>query len=145
MQEGYEVVGIDNLSKYGKIIRNHSDINYDLHLGDVKDADLFFKLLKDCDYLIAGAAMIGGISYFHDFAYDLLSENEKIISSTADTAIECQNNHKLKELFFLSSSMVFESTDIFPTKEDLFKNTTKHGFQNLQLNILLGLQICNMD
>ncbi len=136
LQEGYEVVGIDNLSKYGKIIRNHSDdINYDLHLGDVKDADLFFKLLKDCDYLIAGAAMIGGISYFHDFAYDLLSENEKIISSTTDTAIECQNNHKLKRTIFLSSSMVFESTDIFPTKEeDLFKTPppeSSYGFQKL--------------
>ena len=63
---------------------------YTLHIGDVKDNDLFLNLLKDCDYLIAGAAMIGGISYFHDFAYDLLSENEKIISSTTDAAIECQ-------------------------------------------------------
>ena len=41
----------------------------------------------DCDYLIAGAAMIGGISYFHEFEYDLLSENEKIISATTDSAI----------------------------------------------------------
>ena len=79
--------------------------------------------------------MIGGISYFHDFAYDLLSENEKIISSTTDTAIECQNNHKLKRTIFLSSSMVFESTDIFPTKEeDLFKTPppeSSYGFQKL--------------
>ncbi|GIR19786.1 hypothetical protein CM15mP35_00470 [bacterium] len=29
-------------------------------------------------FLIAGAAMIGGISYFHEFEYDLLSENEKL-------------------------------------------------------------------
>ena len=25
------------------------------------------------DYIIAGAAMIGGISYFHKYAYDLLA------------------------------------------------------------------------
>ena len=82
LDRNFEVVGIDNLSKYGKIIRNHSnDKNYKLHIGDVKDSTLLLSLLKDCDYLIAGAAMIGGISYFHDFAYDLLSENEKIISN----------------------------------------------------------------
>ncbi len=138
LDKGYEVIGIDNLSKYGKIIRNHSDNEkYTLHIGDVKDNDLFLNLLKDCDYLIAGAAMIGGISYFHDFAYDLLSENEKIISSTTDAAIECQTKYKLKRTIFLSSSMVFESTDRFPTKEeDLFSippPESSYGFQKLSV------------
>lgn len=138
LDKGYEVVGIDNLSKYGKVIRNHSNNKrYKLHIGDVKDKTQFYNLLKDCDYLIAGAAMIGGISYFHDFAYDLLSENEKIISVTTDTAIECQNNHKLKRTIFLSSSMVFESTDRFPTKEeDLFlipPPESSYGFQKLSV------------
>ena len=27
----------------------------------------------DCDHFIAGAALIGGISYFHAYAYDLLA------------------------------------------------------------------------
>ena len=31
--------------------------------------------------------MIGGISYFHEFAYDLLAENERILASTFDAAI----------------------------------------------------------
>jgi UDP-glucose 4-epimerase len=31
--------------------------------------------------------MIGGISYFHEFAYDLLAENERIIASSFDAAI----------------------------------------------------------
>ena len=91
--------------------------------------------MSDCEYLIAGAAMIGGISYFHDYAYDLLSENEKIISTTTDVAIECQKNHKLKRTVFLSSSMVFESSNIFPTKEeDLFNippPESSYGFQKL--------------
>jgi len=79
--------------------------------------------------------MIGGISYFHDYAYDLLSENEKIISTTTDIAIECQKNHKLKRTVFLSSSMVFESSDIFPTKEEDINNIpppiSSYGFQKL--------------
>ena len=32
--------------------------------------------------------MIGGISYFHAFAYDLLAENERITAATFDAAIE---------------------------------------------------------
>ena len=34
--------------------------------GDVRDTDLMVGLASDCDHLIAGAAMIGGISYFHN-------------------------------------------------------------------------------
>ena len=80
--------------------------------------------------------MIGGISYFHEFEYDLLSENEKIISSTIDTAIDVKKEtNKLMRVVYLSSSMVFESTDIYPTKEsDLFNippPISSYGFQKL--------------
>src|SRR3954452_20374548 len=44
-------------------------------------------LLADCDHFIAGAAMIGGISYFHTYAYDLLATNERIIAASCDAAI----------------------------------------------------------
>jgi len=136
LSKGYEVVGIDNLSKYGKLVRSFSeDSNYKFIQNDVKDKELLMRELADCDYLIAGAAMIGGISYFHDYAYDLLSENEKIISTTTDVAIECQKNHKLKRTVFLSSSMVFESSNVFPTKEIDINNIpppiSSYGFQKL--------------
>ncbi len=136
LDQGYYVYGIDNLSKYGNVIRNHSeDSNYEFHNGDVKDKKLLKKVMSDCDYLIAGAAMIGGISYFHEFEYDLLSENEKIISTTTDIAIDCYQNHNLKRVVFLSSSMVFESSDVFPTEEkDLFNippPISSYGFQKL--------------
>ena len=70
LDQGYKVVGIDNLSKYGQVIRNHSDdSNYEFVEGDVKDRALIKKILKECDYLIAGAAMIGslqkGIEWFN--------------------------------------------------------------------------------
>ena len=91
--------------------------------------------MYECDFLIAGAAMIGGISYFHEFEYDLLSENEQIISTT-DTAIEVyKEKNKLKRTVFLSSSMVFESTDVYPTKESDLKVIpppfSSYGFQKL--------------
>ena len=136
LDKGYKVIGIDNLTKYGEIIRNHSDNDkYEFHNNDVKDQEKLKNLMKQCDFLIAGAAMIGGISYFHEFEYDLISENEKIISTTTDVAIDCYLNHNLKRAVFLSSSMVFESSNVFPTKEDdLFKippPISSYGFQKL--------------
>ena len=42
---GYEVVGIDNLSKYGKVIKSYdSDANYTFVEGDCRDLDLMTRL-----------------------------------------------------------------------------------------------------
>ena len=42
--------------------------------------------------------MIGGISYFHEFAYDLLAENERILASTFDAAIAAHRDGHLKKI-----------------------------------------------
>jgi len=120
LQLGYEVIALDNFSKYGPIEKsffNHP--NFYLVPGDAKDTDLMKDLLRGCDHLVAGAAMIGGITYFHKFAYDLLAENERIMASTFDAAIHNfkSKNSKLKKITVLSSSMVYESTRMFPTPE----------------------------
>jgi nucleoside-diphosphate-sugar epimerase len=62
--------------------------------------------------------MIGGISYFHEFAYDLIAENERIIASSFDAAIWAhKEKKKLKKVTVLSSSMVYESTNVYPSPE----------------------------
>ena len=82
------MIGVDNFSKYGPVKRSFDDDpKYRLVEGDAKDAALLTELATDCDQLVAGAAMIGGISYFHEFAYDLLAENERICAATFDAAI----------------------------------------------------------
>src|SRR5215471_10725529 len=79
LAKGYAVVGVDNFSKYGKVAKSYdSNPNYQLVEGDCRDVELMTRLLEDCDHFIAGAAMIGGISYFHTYAYDLLATNERI-------------------------------------------------------------------
>ena len=76
LKGGHEVVGIDNFSKYGPVKKSYDNHpNYHFTRGDVKDLDLMKSLIKDCDQVLGAAAMIGGISYFHTFAYDLLAEN----------------------------------------------------------------------
>jgi UDP-glucose 4-epimerase len=133
---GHEVVGVDNFSKYGPVRRSFdTDPRYRLVEGDAKDAELLTELAADCDHLVAGAAMIGGISYFHEFAYDLLAENERICASTFDAAISAHRLGRLQRITVISSSMVFESAVTFPTPEGAQLTSppphSTYGFQKL--------------
>src|SRR5258708_20242316 len=88
LRRGYAVVGVDNFSKYGKVKKSYDDHpRYLLVEGDARDAGLMTSLLADCDHFIAGAAMIGGISYFHTYAYNLLATNDRIIPAPCRPAI----------------------------------------------------------
>jgi nucleoside-diphosphate-sugar epimerase len=136
LARGHQVVGVDNHSKYGPVSRSYdSDPNYRLVEGDCRDVDLMSELLADCDHFIAGAAMIGGISYFHAYAYDLLATNERIIASSCDAAIKAHRAGRLQKVTYLSSSMVFESTDSWPSYEGQEREVppplSSYGFQKL--------------
>jgi nucleoside-diphosphate-sugar epimerase len=79
--------------------------------------------------------LIGGISYFHSFAYDLLASNERIVASTCDAAIQAHAQGRLEKVTYLSSSMVFESTDRWPSVEGDERRVSppmsSYGFQKL--------------
>jgi nucleoside-diphosphate-sugar epimerase len=133
---GHEVVGLDNLSKYGRVAKSYdSHPGYRFVEGDARDVALLTDLLAGCDHAIAGAAMIGGISYFHTYAYDLLATNERIIAATCDAAIAAHRGGRLQKVTYLSSSMVFESTTIWPSREGQEHQVppplSSYGFQKL--------------
>jgi nucleoside-diphosphate-sugar epimerase len=137
LNSGYKVIGVDNYQKYGKVARphdNHSNFKlYDLNILDSE----FLKVVDEeqPNIIIAGAAMIGGISYFHKFAYDLLATNERILAQTFDAAIEGHKKGWLERIVVLSSSMVFEETTTYPTPESDIKKipppSSTYGFQKL--------------
>jgi nucleoside-diphosphate-sugar epimerase len=136
LARGHEVVGIDNYSKYGRVSHTYdANPSYTLIEGDARDVDLMTKLLSDCDDFIAGAAMIGGISYFHTYAYDLLATNERIIAASCDAAIRAFEAGRLKKVTYLSSSMVFESANTWPSFEGQEREVppplSSYGFQKL--------------
>ena len=136
LEGGHEVIGVDNFSKYGPVAKSYdSNPGYRLVEGDAKDGDLLTRLAMECDQVVAGAAMIGGISYFHEFAYDLLAENERILAATFDAAIAAHRDGHLEKINVLSSSMVFESTTVFPTPEGAQLTSpppiSTYGFQKL--------------
>ena len=132
----YLVVGLDNHSKYGLITKSYDDNpNYRLVIGDAQDVELMTSLLMDCDHFIAGAAMIGGISYFHTYAYDLLATNERIMASSCDAAIAAHRDGKLEKVTYMSSSMVYESATTWPSVEGQEREIpppfSSYGFQKL--------------
>jgi UDP-glucose 4-epimerase len=136
--KGFKVIGLDDNSKYKKIKRSYEKHkNFKFIKFDVRNEQKLYKIMRKCDYVIAGAALIGGISYFHTFAYDLLAKNEQIIASTCNAAIKSYKDGRLKKILYLSSSMVFESTKKWPSYEGselkIPVPSSSYGFQKLSL------------
>jgi nucleoside-diphosphate-sugar epimerase len=136
LSAGHQVIGVDNYSKYGPIEKSYQyHPGYQFIEGDAKDVKLMTDLCAQCDHFVACAARIGGISYFHEYAYDLLSENERIIASSFDAAITAFQKAKLQKITVLSSSMVFENATVFPTPEGHLHQCpppmSTYGFQKL--------------
>jgi len=133
---GYEVVGLDDFSKYGPIEHSYDrNPNYRLVRGDAKDTELVASLLADCDHFVAAAAIIGGITLFHERTYDLLAENERITATAFDAAIRAHREGRLRKITIISSSMVYESAVVFPTPEGEQRRCappqSTYGFQKL--------------
>lgn len=139
LDKGHEVVGIDNYSKYGQVSRSHdSHVRFKLLVEDIStglDKIISHPLLINAEHIVAGAAMIGGITYFHKYAYDLLATNERILANTFDLAIKLFKKYQLKKITAISSSMVFENTQVYPTPETQAREcpppSSTYGFQKL--------------
>ncbi len=136
LEAGHAIVGVDDFSKYGPVARSFdSHPAFKFVEGDAKNLDLMCELAADCDQVVAAAAMIGGISYFHEFAFDLLAENEAILASTFRAAIAARRSGHLERIIVVSSSMVYESADVFPTPEGAQRTSpppvSTYGFQKL--------------
>ena len=136
LARGHTVVGVDNFSKYGRVAKSFDGhCNYQLVEGDCRDVPLMSGLLSGCDHFIAGAALIGGISYFHAYAYDLLAANERITAASCDAAIAAHRAGRLQKVTYMSSSMVFESADSWPSYEGQQREVpppkSSYGFQKL--------------
>jgi nucleoside-diphosphate-sugar epimerase len=136
LQAGHQVVGLDNFSKYGPLRQaSQEHKGYRFVQGDAKDVNLLKELARGVDQIVAGAAMIGGISYFHEFAYDLLAENERITAAIFDAAVHAHKAGTLKKINVISSSMVFENAQTWPTAEGEQRRSpppsSTYGFQKL--------------
>ena len=136
LRRGYQVVGVDNFSKYGPRHSPHEgNPDFAFVEGDAADVSLMTSLLTDCDHFIAAAAMVGGISYFHAYPYDLLATNERIMAGSCDAAVTAFRQGRLRKLTYVSSSMVYEHADSWPSHEGQQATVppprSAYGFQKL--------------
>ena len=123
----FQVRVADNLSKKKTTVPKDCEF-LRIDLTNKRDT---LRAMESMDFCIHLAAKIGGIGYFHKFPATILSENNKMLSSVFEAAVE----KKIKRIIYLSSSMVFESTISFPSKErDLSKippPISAYGFSKL--------------
>lgn len=127
LEKNYQVRVADDLSKKeAKVPGNCEFLKIDL-----TDKKATLKAMQGMDYCIHLAAKIGGIGYFHKYPATILSENNKMYSSVFEAAVKV----KIKRIIYLSSSMVFESTKKYPSKEsDITKipvPVSAYGFSKL--------------
>jgi nucleoside-diphosphate-sugar epimerase len=113
LNQGHEVIGVDNFFRYGKIERERS---YRLIEGDLAD-DQFVRsiMTKDLDAVIQGAARIFGVSGFHAYPADILGRDVTLHQNILWAAKDLKN---IKRLVYISSSMVYERCESVPSREE---------------------------
>ena len=65
------------------------------------------------DYVIHAAAKIGGIGHFHKKPQSMINDNSRINACVMDAASEVG----VKRFVYISSSMVYEGSDLYPHEE----------------------------
>ena len=116
LEKGAHIRIIDDLSK-GEA-KNLEDIldKIEFIKGDIIKKEVAKKVLKDIDICFHFAARIGGIGYFHKYPATSIRDNTLINLNLWDAAKETK-----PKMICVSSSMVFERTNIFPTPEEAVK------------------------
>lgn len=135
------VMVIDDDSKgYGT--RNIADFMQDPRFDWVKydlTSDFMYKTtIRDCvqyaDCVINCAAKIGGIGYFNKIPATILRNNNLIVSNILDAIVDMKPDIRPR-FVYMSSSMVFENAEKFPSAESDLQSTiipaSAYGFSKL--------------
>lgn len=124
------VTVIDNISKGNKqnIVPYLNQIRF--IQTDLLDPTVAKDALRECEVCFHLAAKIGGIGYFHKIPATILRDNSIMNFNLWDAAVG-----KDVKMVCLSSSMVLERTNIFPTPESAVKASpppmSGYGFSKL--------------
>jgi nucleoside-diphosphate-sugar epimerase len=91
----------------------------EIHAADLRNSDAAREAVAGCAKIVHLAAIVGGIANFHKLPYTLLEANNALYNSLFRAAIEAG----LERFVYVSSSMVFERADKFPTTEESLDRT----------------------
>jgi len=124
---------VDNFTKgrMENIKHNLAHPNFELVNLDLRNENLVKEAMEKVDVVFLLAASIGGIGFFHEYPANILDTNAILTSNIINAAVRTD----IKRLIYVSSSMVFERTDEFPTPEEAIEHTpipiTSYGFSKL--------------
>jgi len=86
----------------------------EVHTGDLRDPKVAKAAMEGCTHVVHLAAIVGGIANFHRLPYTLTDVNNALYNSVFGAAIALE----VERLVYVSSSMVFERAELYPTPED---------------------------
>lgn len=106
VEQGHDVVGVDNLVRYGERL-GHANVKYKFLMGDLCHGEYVDKLFREIrpDYVIQAAARIYGIRGFNLHCADILGENTSLHNNVLKASVLTN----VRRVAYISSSMVYES------------------------------------
>ncbi len=103
----------------------------EVHTGDLRVPEQARKATRGCEQVIHLAAIVGGIANFHRLPHTLTEVNNALYTAVIRAAIELE----VERFVYVSSSMVFEQAELFPTPEDYLPRCptpiSAYGFSKL--------------
>ena len=103
----------------------------EVHTGDLRDLAQARVATAGCSQVIHLAAIVGGIANFHRLPHTLTEVNNALYNSVIRAALD----HDVDRFVYVSSSMVFERAEVFPTPEDYLPDCpiplSAYGFSKL--------------
>jgi UDP-glucose 4-epimerase len=86
----------------------------EVHTGDLRELDAAREAVRGCTHVIHLAAIVGGIANFHKLPFTLTEVNHALYNAIFRAALE----EEVERFTYVSSSMVFERAEQFPTTEE---------------------------
>jgi nucleoside-diphosphate-sugar epimerase len=103
----------------------------EVHTGDLSVLDEARKAMRGCSHVIHLAAIVGGIANFHKLPHTLTEVNNALYNAVFRAALD----EDVERFTYVSSSMVFEQAQSFPTREDYLPDCptpiSAYGFSKL--------------
>jgi len=103
----------------------------EVHTGNLLEPGESDRAIQGCEHVIHLAAIVGGIGNFHRLPYTLLEANNALTGNVVSAALGAS----VTRFTYVSSSMVFERAEVFPTPESYLPECpmprSAYGFSKL--------------
>lgn len=103
----------------------------EVHTGDLRELNQALAATRGCTHVIHLAAIVGGIANFHKLPHTLTEVNNALYNAVVRAALDAE----VERFVYVSSSMVFERAELFPTPEEYLPQCpvplSAYGFSKL--------------